>query len=83
MEKYVLRIENGAMTFVYADPLAPLAALGRVVRASRVEPHPTRPGWIADMEPSGGPVLGEFDPYQTRAAALEAEREWLREHRGL
>lgn len=39
------------------------------------------PGWwVADMSPSGGPLLGAFP---TRQAALDAERAWLREHKGL
>lgn len=47
---------------IYADALRPVfAALGAepaIVRASEVEPHPTKPGWLADMRRSGGPVLG-------------------------
>ena len=30
--------------------------------------------WFADLGPSHGPVLG---PFQSRSAALEAERRWL------
>jgi len=45
---------------------------------------PRRPvadmGWVADMKPVGGPLLGT---YLTRAEALAGEREWLTEHRGL
>lgn len=37
-------------------------------------------GWTADMRPSDGPVLG---PFKTRQAALDAERCWLREEKGL
>jgi hypothetical protein len=98
----VIRIENGQATFVYSDELAQaLAPLGQatVTRASHVEPHPTRRGWLADMRPSGGPVLGcgwhrvpemcdeagiaSLPPFETREAALQAEREWLRVHKGL
>lgn len=41
--------------------------------------------WVADMRPSGGPVLWgpEGTGYPTRQAALDAERVWLRENRGL
>lgn len=63
-EKHTVRIVGGVATVVYADAIAPLIEkLGEatVTRASNVEPHPTKPGvgWIADMSPSGGPVLGE------------------------
>ena len=46
--------------------------------------HVTR-GWLADMRPSGGPVLVDADGegFKTRAAALAAEREWLRKEKGL
>lgn len=52
--------ENGDIRFVYSDALAEVFAGEEqtTVRASHVEPHPTRPGWLADMRPSGGPVLG-------------------------
>ena len=43
------------------------------VRASHVEPHPSG-GWTADLQPSGGPVLG---PFPLRSDALAAERAWL------
>lgn len=60
----------------------------------RINPGPCRcfalhaiwvAGWVADMTPSGGPVLLAEDghPFKTREAALDAERAWLREHRGL
>ena len=53
-------------------------ALGEqtVARASHVEPHPAG-GWTADLNPSGGPVLG---PYPLRSDALAAERGWLTEN---
>ncbi len=52
---------DGSLEFVYDDAVA--KALGNLgpmetKRASHVEPHPTKPGWLADMQPSGGPVLG-------------------------
>lgn len=64
--------------------------------ASTVSPGTT--GWIADMRPSGGKILTsdgaggyrESDPpfidgrpFETREAALQAEREWLRREKGL
>lgn len=71
-------------------------------RASHVEPateycdgrrarrdgsaHLTATGWVADMRPSGGPVLWGPDRdngYPTREAALQAERQWLRAHHGV
>jgi hypothetical protein len=52
-----------------------------------VEPHPTKNGWLADMRPVDGPVLGangtSSEPFKTRAEALAAEREWLRKEKGL
>lgn len=76
---------NGDVAAVYDDALVPtLSALGPSVveRASHVEPSP-HGGWTADMGPVGGPVLGWSIPYATRAAALAAERDWLRAHLGL
>ena len=65
MTEHVIKIEGGEASFVYDDALVneadgpSLLAMGpsTVTRASHVEPHPTRPGWLADMSPSGGPVL--------------------------
>jgi hypothetical protein len=107
--EHVIKIENGEAKAVYADELSPvLQEMGAmtVKRASHVEPHPTRPGWLADMRPSGGPVLGRgwertpeaiawslehegndgvpsLPPFTTRQEALDAERQWLRDHAGL
>ena len=36
--------------------------------------------WIANMEPMDGPVLG---PYTTRQEAINAEKDWLWENKGL
>ena len=44
-----------------------------VARASHVESHPAG-GWTADLNPSGGPVLG---PFPLRSTALTAEADWL------
>jgi hypothetical protein len=66
---------DGAVRFVYDDALRSLLALGQptIRRASHVEP--TRDGqWTVDLGPMDGPVLG---PFETRAAALGAERAWL------
>jgi hypothetical protein len=45
---------------------------------------PRRPvadaGWVADMHPMGGPLLGT---YVTHQEGLDGERAWLREHCGL
>jgi hypothetical protein len=52
--------DEGTLEFVYSDELADVMDLGDVAvcRASHVEPHPTKTGWLADMAPSGGPVIG-------------------------
>ena len=81
MEKeLVIRIGGGCAEMVYDDRLASLMKIGEAVvtRASHVEPMGD--GWGADMTPSGGPVLG---PFGLRAEALEAERAWLRIHKGI
>jgi hypothetical protein len=55
-------------------------------RASHVEPSRVAKGltelsvWTADMGPVGGPILG---PFGLRREALKAERDWLRDERGL
>ncbi len=85
-----IRIEpDGRVAFIYDDALLGVARAlrGHVERrrVSHVEPY--RDGWMADMSPVGGPLLLADKltrtPFATRAAALEAERGWLREHRGL
>lgn len=52
--EHTIHFGDGVMRFVYHDDLVDLLQLGasEVRRASHVEPHPTRGGWIADMEPS-------------------------------
>lgn len=88
---------DGLVRTIYSDALAPLCQdLGQTTtrRASHVEPYGT--GWLADMKPSGGPILGadgpvdDLDyalvvvgavpPFSTREAALAAEISWLRDH---
>jgi hypothetical protein len=58
--------ENGDVHYVYDDILADVFEdeSKTTTRASHVEPHPTKPGWIADMRPSGGPVLGDNTSYE-------------------
>lgn len=51
--------DDGDLQAVYSDDLAELFA-GEALetrRASHVEPYAS--GWLADMRPVGGPVLGE------------------------
>ncbi len=45
----------------------------QITRASHVDPD-SDGNWLADMGPSGGPVLG---PFVSRSEALVAERKWL------
>jgi hypothetical protein len=65
---------GGDVRCIYDEALD-LREIGKlqITRASHVEPD-AEGYWWADMEPSGGPVLG---PYGSRAEALGAEREWL------
>jgi hypothetical protein len=61
------------------------AAFARLVgpnalHATHVEPHPSLPGWIADLRHVDGTVLGAHVPFTSRQAALEAERHWLHVH---
>jgi hypothetical protein len=55
-----LLVDADGVHFIHDDRLVDVfdGEPQRTVRASHVEPHPTRPGWLADMRPSGGPVLG-------------------------
>lgn len=64
---------------IYSDKLKFLQSLGETVikRASHVEPEGTH--FYADMHPVGGPKLGPFD---THAAAIEAEIAWIKSHPG-
>jgi hypothetical protein len=73
---------DGRIRAIYDDALAELFAQGETTirRASNVEPHPDG-GWLADMSPSGGPILYGPDGkgFPLRQAALDAERAWLEE----
>lgn len=89
---------DGVVSFIYDDRLAEVFAGEEqvTVRASHVEPW-RYGGWYADMRPSGGPamllpeyaidslnqVIGRPRGFTTRQQALDAERAWLREHKGL
>lgn len=66
--------KKGDLTYIYDDRLIGLQehCNARITRASHVEP--SQSGWLADMGPSNGPVLG---PFQTRKEALDSEVEWL------
>ena len=90
-EHDILIDAKGGIAFVYSDDLAEVFA-GEVLRTSRASHvEPFGQGWIADMRPSGGPVLfgtNTANPlgrvaFPTRQAALDAERRWLREEKGL
>ena len=73
----ILIDDQGIVHFIYDDDLTCLMQMGKaeIHRASHVEPTPLgQRGWIADMSPVNGPMLG---PYKLRAQALVAEREWL------
>jgi hypothetical protein len=65
---------DGVARCIYDEALD-LREIGKlqITRASHVEPD-SDGNWIADMGPSGGPVLG---PYGSRSEALGAERGWL------
>lgn len=68
----------GSIACLY-DEAIDLAAMGRltITRASHVEPDENGQ-WLADLGPAGGPVLR---PFERRSQALEAEPEWLENHR--
>ncbi len=65
---------GGGVRCIYDEALD-LREIGKlqITRASHVEPD-AEGFWFADMDPSGGPVLG---PFRSRTEALGAERAWL------
>ena len=81
MTAITIHVSGGALHYIHDDALTGLTEMGQatVRRASHVEPHADG-GWIADMTPSGGGILGRF---RLRQEALDAEREWLARERGL
>jgi hypothetical protein len=66
--------ETGDARCIYGEELD-LHTLGHltITRASHVEPD-SQGRWLADMGPSGVPVLGRF---VSRISELWSEREWL------
>lgn len=68
---------DGKIKAIYDDRIADFLLSGTttIKRASHVEPNPDGEGWVADMSPSGGPILG---PCILRSQALELERDWLK-----
>ena len=92
LSEYDILIDpDGTIRFVYVDDLAEVFE-GEALytkRASHVEPFGQ--GWMADMRPSGGPILFDTNTdnplgrvaFRTRQQALDAERQWLRAERGL
>ncbi len=68
---------DGSVQCVYDETLD-LQTIGRLLirRASCVEPN-QHGGWLADLSPVGGPVVG---PFPRRSEALAAENEWLDTH---
>ncbi len=72
---------DGTATFIHSDEMQGIIEQGEatITRASHVEPD-AGGKWVADMAPSGGPVLG---PFRTRREALDHEVEWLVANRGL
>ncbi|MBC8355310.1 MAG: hypothetical protein H8E66_25315 [Planctomycetes bacterium] len=69
---------NGVVRCLYEETIA-LVSLGplRISRASHVEPDSSGT-WYADLAPVAGPRLG---PFSVRSEALDAEKEWLIQHR--
>jgi hypothetical protein len=65
---------DGRIRALYGEEV-PLDTLGTlsIKRASFVEPDAAG-GWLVDLAPVGGPVLG---PFCRRSQGLEAEKDWL------
>lgn len=82
MDAEIFILPDGTVKFLYYDELKPLLSVGPtydVIRASHVDPERTNDGlkWFANMFPVNGPKLG---PFETRAAAIKAEIDWLMEN---
>ena len=67
---------------VLGADVAKLDALGDVQtrRASHVEPAPNNTGWMVDLTPVNGPILG---PVRLRTDALAIERRYLSDVLGI
>jgi hypothetical protein len=76
-EEIQIVISRDLIRFVHEDDLAAAMQVGKATtrRASHVEP--SHYGWIADLRPVDGPLLG---PFSRRDSALQAEVLWLREN---
>ena len=81
-------IEGGRLSALYedletvmGDDVSLMNSIGNLTtrRASHVEPYGSE-GWIADMGPVGGPILG---PVKLRRDALALERGYMVEHFGI
>lgn len=70
-------LPGGMARCVYNEAID-LTALGHpsITRASHVEPD-QHGGWLADLAPVSGPLLG---PFPQRSDALAAETDWLEAH---
>ncbi len=68
---------GGSVRAIYAEEIA-LDSIGSIAirRASHVEPD-SQGGWLADLRPVHGPILG---PFPNRSEALAAEVAWLEAH---
>lgn len=79
MSEHLISVsDEGELQFIYDDEIAFLSDLGQTKtrRMSHVEPTDDN-RWTADMQPSGGGILG---PYNTRQQALSAESHWIKEN---
>lgn len=73
-----VKCSGGKLVYLYSDELAGLSEIPgslSTFRASHIEPCGT--GWMADLRPSGGPLLKGF---ALRSEALAAEIQWLNEN---
>lgn len=76
-EEIQIVISGDRIRFVHEDDLAAAMKVGKAAtrRASHIESSDD--GWIADLRPVDGPLLG---PFSRRDSALQAEVRWLREN---
>ena len=77
MAMQLVILPGGTARCLY-DEAIDLTALGQpaIARASHVEPD-QHGGWLADLSPVCGPLLG---PFLLRSDALAAEKAWLESH---